>query len=62
MAITREISVTADDYTFTCKKKDIPNLPTENVPVNSKAWIWDSNKVYVFDDDNVWSPTGVEKP
>lgn len=61
MAITRELAPTSDDYTYTCKKKDIPNLPTEGVPVNSKAWIWDTNKILIFDDDGVWSPSGVEK-
>lgn len=59
--ITRELAITADDYTFTCKKKDIPNLPTD-CPINSKAWVWDMNKVYVLDEDLTWNPTGVERP
>lgn len=61
MAITREMDSNGGGYTFTCKKKDIPQLPTD-VAVNSRVWAWDVNKVYVLDEDGVWSPTGTEKP
>lgn len=44
---------------FNCKSSDIENLPTENIPNGSTAFVFDIPTVYVFDvETKTWSELG----